>query len=114
MAWRMATPCSAPGCPRASVVHGRCAAHQPAPRRDRRGSAATRGYGHSWRKVRDAYLARFPYCKECGELATDVDHIVARAVGGTDDESNLESLCHRDHSRKTAARNRGFGNRGRA
>ena len=39
--------------------------------------------------------------------ATDVDHIVARADGGTDDRSNLQPLCHACHSRKTVRENGG-------
>lgn len=38
----------------------------------------------------------------CSQLATDVDHIIARRKGGTDDLQNLQSLCHACHSRKTA------------
>lgn len=37
----------------------------------------------------------------CGERATDVDHVLARARGGTNDWVNLEALCHGCHSRKT-------------
>jgi len=33
--------------------------------------------------------------------ATEVDHIVPLAVGGDEDDSNLESLCAACHSRKT-------------
>jgi hypothetical protein len=34
----------------------------------------------------------------CGDKAVDVHHIVAKRHGGTDDESNLDSRCHRHHS----------------
>jgi 5-methylcytosine-specific restriction endonuclease McrA len=44
-----------------------------------------------------------------GEL--HVDHIRPRADGGTDEEWNLQTLCFRCHSRKTAAADNGFGNR---
>lgn len=72
----------------------------------RRGSAARRGYGRNWQKVRDMHLAEFPLCVEClveGKtvLATDVDHIVRRRDGGSDGDGNLQSLCHSHHSRKT-------------
>jgi len=98
-------PCSQPGCPGRAVAHGRCATHARAERArydSERGSSAARGYGYEWRKIRDAYLAGHPWCEVCGELATDVDHIVSRRRGGTDDDSNLMSLCHTHHSRKTA------------
>lgn len=46
-------------------------------------------------------------------LATDVDHIVPRREGGSDEASNLQSLCHSHHSQKTgreaAARESGEG-----
>jgi predicted kinase len=52
------------------------------------------------------YLAEHPLCVECERIglvtaATDVDHIVAKRHGGTDDEDNLQALCHACHSRKT-------------
>ncbi|WP_139157546.1 HNH endonuclease, partial [Enterobacter hormaechei] len=34
--------------------------------------------------------------------ATSVDHIIPKAHGGTDDDSNLESLCWPCHRKKTA------------
>lgn len=72
----------------------------------RRGSAHQRGYGATWRRLRRSYLQRNPLCVEClrqGRVtpATDVDHIIPRSRGGTDDESNLQSMCHACHSRKT-------------
>lgn len=80
----------------------RAAAHER-----QRGSAASRGYGRRWRRLRKRFLDRHPLCQDChahGWLvgATDVDHIVPKRRGGTDDESNLQALCHRCHSRKTA------------
>ena len=39
-----------------------------------------------------------------------VDHIVPRAAGGTDEWSNLQSLCAKCHARKTALYDGGFGN----
>ena len=74
---------------------------------DRRESAAARGYGHRWRKLRQMILARRPLyadCKKLGRvvLAEDVHHIVARRDGGKDEESNLEALCHSCHSKRTA------------
>lgn len=72
-----------------------------------RPSAARRGYGHDWQKKRAAQLRREPWCRSCRAegrrvRATDVDHVIPRPEG-TDDPSNLQSLCHACHSRKTAA-----------
>jgi 5-methylcytosine-specific restriction protein A len=33
--------------------------------------------------------------------ATEVDHVIPRALGGTDDSSNLASLCTPCHRRKS-------------
>lgn len=86
-------------------------AHAP----DGRPSASARGYGARWRRLRAAVLAARPVCEDCRrEGATDVDHVVARARGGTDDEANLRALCHACHSRKTALRDGAFGRARRA
>ena len=97
MTWRACLVCHA-------ITSGSyCGQHQPVRQRqpDERASASIRGYDHGWRKRRAAHLKREPYCRSCGEPATDVDHIVARRAGGSDDEDNLQSLCHACHSRKT-------------
>ncbi len=76
-----------------------------------RPSSCKRGYGRPWRALRQYHLNRFPLCQApgCTEAATDVDHIVARARGGTDDDTNLQSLCHSHHSQKTAREDGSFG-----
>ena len=69
----------------------------------RRLPANLRGYGYHWRKLRARILERDPICKKCGEEPSNtVDHIVTKARGGGDDEGNLQGLCRRCHSRKTA------------
>lgn len=112
--YRPASPCTVPGCPRRSLGHGLCAVHarqRSLQGDEQRGSASERGYGAAWRVIRDAYLADHPDCVSCGAPATDVDHIIARRWGGTDDEENLQALCHECHAKKTAKRDGGFGNR---
>ncbi len=100
-------PCPSPGCH--ILVRGgeRCPVHG----RDDRPSSHKRGYGKPWRVIRDAYLTKHPWCerKDCHKGATDVDHIVSRSKGGTDDDSNLMALCHSHHSHKTATKDGGFG-----
>ncbi|HGJ5855658.1 HNH endonuclease [Arsenophonus nasoniae] len=67
-----------------------------------------RGYGTRWDKLRMQILKRDKYlCQAClkNSLATTaktVDHIIAKAHGGSDAESNLQSLCWPCHHKKTA------------
>lgn len=67
-----------------------------------------RGYGAEWDKVRAVILKRDSYlCQPCIRAgiytpATMVDHIVAKAHGGTDKPSNLESICTACHTAKTS------------
>jgi len=93
------------------VLRGaRCTEHLRALRAEidsLRPSAAQRGYDATWRAVRLAHLCREPLCRFCAEIgrttaATEVDHIVALADGGTHAASNLRSACHSCHSRRTA------------
>lgn len=78
----------------------------------RRGSAGVRGYGRAWRQTRDAFIASNPVCSVpgCERPTQEVDHILPRAKGGTDDWSNLQPLCRTHHSMKTARHDGGFGN----
>jgi len=71
-----------------------------------RPSAAKRGYGRRWRRLREMQLNREPLCRVCLEMgfetpATDVDHIVPIRDGGRNSLENLQSLCHLHHSQKT-------------
>jgi hypothetical protein len=87
-----------------------------------RGTAAERGYGHSWTRLRGHILQRDMYlCQQClrddrvtplGIKPRDhaVDHIKPKTQGGTDDPSNLQSLCSECHEAKSlseAAHGRG-------
>ena len=75
-----------------------------------RGSAASRGYGRDWRRVREAHLRAEPLCRFClatgvVRAAEEVDHIVPieRAPGLRLVDANLRSLCKTCHSRRTAS-----------
>lgn len=101
---RMPTACRYPGCPnvtkdRYCPEHARIVSDKY---NSERGSANERGYGASWRKKRAWFLLNNPLCVMCGRPSTDVDHIIPKAQGGTDDIENLQALCHECHSRKTA------------
>lgn len=113
MPQRPGSACRRPGC--AGIVRdGVCSSCGPlrragqVARDERRGTAASRGYGGRWQRVRAMYLRSHPLCADCEAagrvaVATDVHHIVARRAGGSDDESNLMALCHACHSKRTAA-----------
>lgn len=73
---------------------------------DRRGSSAQRGYGYAWQKRRKDYIQKHPFCCRCGKPTTDVDHIVPRSRGGSDDERNLQPLCKPCHNAKTGRERR--------
>ncbi len=116
MPYKPLSPCAYPGCIGLAADGERyCAAHKPAMQKyeqDRRGTPAQRGYGARWQRLRLLVLGRDPICQYpgCTELATDVDHIVPRSLGGKDSMDNLQGLCHQHHSAKTAREDGGFGN----
>lgn len=107
-------PCSVPGCPRMFKRVGkgtRCPTHAPYGwPTDRPKMSST------WSTTRKRKLEANPMCEattgrfSCNTKAVTVDHIIARAFGGTDEWTNLMSLC--DHHRRKkdhADRERGKG-----
>ena len=71
-----------------------------------RGSSHARGYGDKWRKLRRYILSMEPMCRHCRRMvATELDHIIRKADGGTDNTSNLQPLCRECHERKTKLEN---------
>lgn len=73
-------------------------------------SAAERGYGAAWRKLRARILKRDPLCVPCranGHVtaSTEVDHVKPKAEGGSDADDNLQGICTPCHRAKTAADN---------
>jgi 5-methylcytosine-specific restriction protein A len=113
-------PCRTPGCP-ALVDSGYCPDHvQHRNDNDRsRGSASSRGYDASWKRLRLVALKRDRYlcvsCLAAGRLvaAVDVDHIrtVKAAPDLRLDVTNLQSLCKSCHRRKTANEQRNYDER---
>ena len=80
-------------------------------------TAAQRGYGREWRRLRTAVMQRDRALCQAHLVggryvaAQAVDHIVPKSAGGTDDAANLQALCHQCHAIKTAKE--GAGARGR-
>lgn len=95
--------CKVPGCNQVATQGSRCAAHAALWRGTERPrpTAAERGYDAHWRRIRAQFLKFHPRCSVCGERATDVDHIVALAQGGTHEWANLQAFCHEHHTQKT-------------
>lgn len=106
-------PCRYPGC--GALVRdgsGYCAAHQAAAKKrsnfSKTLSRHERGYGWEWEKLRKVVLARdCGLCQPCKEadritLGNIVDHIIAKAEGGTDELDNLQVICKPCHVQKTA------------
>ena len=61
-------------------------------------------YGNSWKKIRDRYISAHPLCEAClglgrATVATLVHHVRPIADGGTNDDSNLKSLCVSCHEK---------------
>lgn len=71
----------------------------------RRGSAASRGYNHRWKKARDTYLHSHPLCVMCEKedqitAAEVVDHIIPHRGDQDlfwDTKGNWQALCKRHH-----------------
>jgi len=116
---RAQIPCREPGC-KARCNGPYCSAHErnnlaadDCHRRDReRGSAAARGYGRRWQRLREMVLARDPLCKIailCDGMApsVDADHILRKPLGD-DSMENLQGACHACHSYKTAVKDSNF------
>ena len=102
-------PCRYGGCPNLTDSRtGYCEEHRSLMQRHyehfSRGYNQHERYGNGWRKVRDRYIAAHPLCEEClglgrATMATLVHHVKPIADGGTNDESNLRSLCASCHEK---------------
>lgn len=114
---------------------GRCPKHTRLEAKaldERRGTAASRGYGAKWQRAREQYLRENPLCLRCSShgdvvVATVVDHITPHRLHEakeTQDQpriavaerlfwsrSNWQPLCKTCHDRKTATEDGGFGRR---
>ncbi|MDC9605629.1 HNH endonuclease [Xenorhabdus griffiniae] len=108
---RIPRACRKRGCPKTTTdrsgycpdhLHTGWQSHQQGKSRHQR------GYGSKWDKLRERILRRDKYlCQTClrsgrAVEAKTVDHIIPKAHGGTDTDSNLSSICHSCHKFKTA------------
>jgi len=56
-----------------------------------------------WKKIRLAILQRDQHtCAYCGGVATEVDHIIPRALGGDESDDNLTAACAKCNRSKGA------------
>lgn len=102
-------PCRWPGCEKLCEDGKQyCPEHQK--QMDEHYDSFTRGYdsskryGSRWRTVRARYVQKHPFCEECLKhgryvAVEEVHHIVPLSAGGTNDESNLMSLCRSCHEK---------------
>lgn len=78
-----------------------------------RGSSSERGYGWDWQKARELAIRRdlglcVPCLKQGRTTAfAQVDHVIPKAQGGTDDPENLQCICADCHAFKTQGESRG-------
>lgn len=66
--------------------------------------------GRPWRRLKEKIHTRDGWtCLHCGitTMKLELDHIINVAQGGTDDESNLQSLCVECHKVKTQKESQG-------
>ena len=70
--------------------------------------------GRPWRRLREQVLVRDLYtCQHCQKVfePSDLvcDHIINKAQGGSNDLSNLQTLCNPCHDKKTHAESQAGG-----
>lgn len=57
--------------------------------------------GAAWEALRQAVLERDAYiCAYCQGIATEADHVIPKAKGGTDQLDNLVASCRPCNTRK--------------
>lgn len=110
MPLRAKTICRRNGCSRAISEPGYCELHKQFTSgwaESSKASNTVRGYGWSWRQLRNSIITKHAgLCQVCLKqdrvtLATEVDHILSKANGGTDEDNNLQAICKTCHRIKT-------------
>jgi 5-methylcytosine-specific restriction protein A len=106
---RLKSICRAPGCHALTDNPGYCMRHahmMPKPWGNRSSASDGRMRGRRLQQARAALFRSNPLCVNCERngivrLATERDHIINLADGGTDDPSNTQGLCKDCHQAKT-------------
>ena len=110
MTTRPVTPCRSPGCPGLIQGGGYCpACRARGMGASWRGSRRAAGLPPGWAQTRLAILRRDGFAcatPGCPYAADQVDHITPASRGGSDDPTNLQSLCTPCHRRKSAREGR--------
>jgi len=108
---KIARPCRNLRCAELTIArNGFCEKHKHSnwERHQDGKSAAARGYGSAWKRLRAKVIERaMGVCEECMAWSrvtpgTEVDHIKPKAQGGSDSLDNLQLLCESCHRIKTA------------
>ena len=106
-------PCKHAGCPALVRDGAYCSKHRrdatATPDRSEQAQEWHKLYSCKWWKdARMEQLIKEPFCRHCAAAgvrtpAEDVDHIIPHRgdISMFKDSGNLQSLCHRCHSRKT-------------
>lgn len=105
-------PCSYPGCP--NLCDGQyCDKHKTEERRKydkyERPAEINKKYGRAWKRIRDKYVSKHPFCELCFEKGMliptqEVHHKRPLSEGGTHERDNLIALCKSCHAKIHAER----------
>jgi 5-methylcytosine-specific restriction endonuclease McrA len=95
--------CSNPTCAQPATYRGRCAIHSRANEQGIQRTGLKIYSTAKWQRTRRKVLFLNPLCAcGCGDIATDVDHIVPLDEDGDPwDMANLQGLTAACHARKT-------------
>jgi hypothetical protein len=100
----MGPRCLTPMCGESVVPNGsRCAKHNTsgwAAYKTKHPGRAAFYASSTWRSMRERQLRDYPACVVCGERASQADHVVSIALGGSLD-GRLQSMCAKHHHEKT-------------
>jgi 5-methylcytosine-specific restriction endonuclease McrA len=98
---RTARICTEPGCAVIVVAEHWCDVHKRAPWA---GSIRNQRNPIGWAKIRAHVLRRDNnVCQYCGDVATEVDHVVPVSRGGSHKTNNLVASCKTCNAKKNIA-----------